>query len=87
MSDTITAEPLTDLDDKWPATVTASIHILVGAPVIEFNPMTYPSLIIGEHQYGNARFQLTLTGSAEQRAEAARRLHEVADAIAAWTKP
>lgn len=76
-------------DDLWryaTPQVHSTMHILANEPVVEFEPDTYPGLSVKVPTGAYARFTLSLTGSAEHRAEFARQLREVANAIAAWSK-
>ena len=94
MTDTLTDAPTNASDDPYPwagtplpPTVRSTLHILADAPVVTFDGETFPSLAIGESDalVHDGTFFLSLTGSPKQRAEFAAKLHEVADAIAAWT--
>lgn len=72
------------------ARTSTGVHILAPAPVVEFNPHpAYPSITffdVSEPAFYATRLDVTLTGSAEQRAAFAARLREVADLFDAWTK-
>lgn len=93
VADTVTATPPEVLpweSSKRGPTVAASLHVLADAPSIAFNAYSYPSLIVEQSaEFGSearGRFDLTLTGTAEERQAVAAALHDVADRIAAWTE-
>ena len=67
--------------------VHSSIHMLATGPTVTFESDIYPSLVIKETggYDSKARFDLSLTGTPEQRAAFVASLRDCADRIAAWT--
>lgn len=70
-----------------PPTTYSRMHVLAPAPVASFDGKTYPSLDLreGDGPVAYSDVRVTVTGNAAERAEFARQLRAVADAIAAWT--
>lgn len=92
--DTMTETTARPEDEPYPwrvapsANTRTSVHILAPEPVVSFMGDTYPSLVIldvGRPGFYATRLDITLTGSAGQRAVSTAQLRAVADAIDAWT--